>query len=111
MKEELLAEKERLEHSVIELYKRYRAGNISKDSYMSERFQSKEKISQIEEKLRKADEIAESTDMDSCMVRVIPDEYDAGIMSEIIEKVIVYDRKRIEVVFKCNDVHKEVCFD
>lgn len=111
MKEELLAEKERLEHSVIELYKRYRAGDISKDSYMSERFQSKEKISQIEEKLRKADEIAESTDMDSCMVRVIPDEYDAGIMSEIIEKVIVYDRKHIEVIFKCNDVHKEVCFD
>ena len=41
----------------------------------------------------------------------IPDEYDAGILSEIIEKVIVYDGKHIEVVFKCDDVHKEVCLD
>lgn len=111
MRAELLAKKEQLEHSVIELYKRYRAGDISKDSYMAERLQSKENISRIEEKLKDVDETTDSIDKDFCAISMIPDEYDAGILSEIIEKVIVYDRKRIEVVFKCDDFHKEVCLD
>ena len=111
MRAGLLAKKEQLERSVIELYKRYRAGDISKDSYMTERLQSKENISRIEAKLRDVDEKADSIDKDFCTIPVIPDEYDAGILSEIIERVIVYDRKRIEVVFKCDDVHKEVCLE
>ena len=99
------------ERSVIELYKKYRAGDISKDASMNERLSSKEQIADIEARLKNMDESADSIDMVVCAIPKIPDEYDAGILSEIIEKVIVYDGKHIEVVFKCDDVHKEVCFD
>ena len=107
----LLDQKEMLERSVIELYKKYRAGDISKDAYMNERASSKKQIADIEARLKNMDESADSIDTVVCAIPKIPDEYDAGILSEIIEKVIVYDGKHIEVVFKCDDVHKEVCLD
>lgn len=109
--ESLLDEKGRLENSVIGLYKKYRAGDISKGSYISERNASKERIAEIEIMLKKKVESADSIDTDFVAIPMIPDEYDAGVLSEIIEKVIVYSRKRIEIVFKCNDIHREVCID
>lgn len=107
----LLEQKEMLEYSVIELYKKYRAGDISKDAYMNERASSKKQIADIEARLKNMDESADSIDTVVCAIPKIPDEYDAGILSEIIEKVIVYDGKHIEVVWGCDDVHKEVCLD
>ncbi len=110
-RENLMSEKERIENSVIGLYKRYRAGDISKESYLRERQNNKEVIANIDDKLISMDDSVDIEDMEYKVLPVIGDEYDAEVLKEIIDKVLVYGEDRIEIVFKCDDVHKVVSID
>ncbi len=78
---------------------------------MRERQNNKEAIANIDDKLIFMDDSVDIEDMEYKVLPVIGDEYDAEVLKEIIDKVLVYGEDRIEIVFKCDDVHKVVSID
>lgn len=113
-------DKERIENSVVELYKSYRAGDISKELYVAERKAAKDKILYIEEMIQRENSVqkessgnqaenlllsVDDADNGSFLVNEkIFEKYDGALLSKIIREVKVYGNDNIEVVFHSGDV-------
>ncbi|MGN0415263.1 MAG: recombinase family protein [Agathobacter sp.] len=100
-----------------QLYEKYRTGEITREKFIETQSQYQEKCeslerqaavleTEIQEKRREQKEKNKVADE----LRTISDlnQYDAEIIGQIVEKVLVYDEGRIELVMKCQDAYEQV---
>ena len=100
-------EKERLEHCVLSSYEEYVAGLVAKDEYIISRKACRASIDEIDRKLddlwgelHRTVKVDDEAMLECKMLR----EYDPEMLSKVVEKVLIYDERRIEVVFGADDV-------
>ena len=100
-------EKERLEQCVLSSYEEYAAGLVEKDEYIISRKACRASIDEID---RKLDDLwgelhrTVKVDDEAMLECKRLQEYDAEMLSKVVEKVLIYDERRIEVVFGADDV-------
>ena len=102
-------EKERLEKCVLSSYDEYLAGRITKDEYISASRSCRQSIDKIDEELdRLWDELHKTVRVDdeALIACRLLKEYDPDALAEVVEKIIIYDGRRLEVVFGADDVFK-----
>ena len=108
---DLKSERDQLESSVIGLYKKFQTGKLSKESYLAKRKEISDLVADIDERIAglssasAEDKRQEKADYEA-LLDSLTDEFDPFKMSEIIEKVLVYDADRMEIVFKNEDVFR-----
>lgn len=106
---DLMAEKERLEKSVIGLYKEYQSGKISRESYIKKRSEVSGLVADIDAKVQEIGSMKakaheeERTDYEDILDR-LTGEFDPFLMSELIDKVKVFGPDSMEIVFKNEDI-------
>lgn len=98
-----------------ELYEQFLMEKITKEDYMESRRQTKAEIEKLEEQLADLKESINSKDktlgseeIDTLSAITNLESYDKALVSEIIERIIVYDEKHISVEFKGNDIFKDL---
>lgn len=112
--EELTTEHKRISDSIVTLYQAYRSGDYTKEEYVDVRKHNQELLADLEKQINSLkDAIEKRCDIDETEQTLYQcsmlDVYDGDILSNIIEKVYVYNDKDIEVVFKCDDLFREYC--
>jgi len=107
---ELKAEQERIEHSVTGLYEAYKAGELSRDEYKARREKDKERGEELEAEIQslldkptatEANERVEELQLGRDLTVFDPD-----IIEKIVSRILIFDDKRLEVVFSSDDFYQ-----
>ena len=102
-------EKERLEKCVLSSYDEYLGGRLSKDGYVSANRICRESIDKIDKRM---DELWQElhltvrVDDEALLECRLLKEYDPDVLAKVVEKVVVYDARHLEVVFGVDDIFK-----
>ncbi|MBR1634545.1 MAG: recombinase family protein [Lachnospiraceae bacterium] len=100
-------EKDRLEKCVLSSYEEYSAGHLTKEEYIVSRKACRASIDGVEEKMdalwRELHRTVKVDDGALVECRSLR-EYDPDLLARVVEKVLVYDDKRLEVVFDADDM-------
>ena len=109
--EALMKEKEQIEQSVIDLYRDYRSGVLSKEEYSRRRTDGQQRVEEIEAAInelsmnpKEPEKVKDQEEAEDCRQLEI---FNPDVLSKIVSKVYVYDNKNIEVVFKSDDFLKK----
>lgn len=102
--EDIRSEQAAIESSAIEHYRDYRQGVLTKEAYMTIRAEGRKRSQLLEEEWQALAERLKNgnpgEETESCNRFDEMERFDADILSEIISKVLVYDDKKIEIIFK-----------
>ena len=102
-------EKARLEQCVLSSYEDYHNGNVSKEDYMAGRKACRDAIDGIDARLdalwAELHQTVRVDDADLADCRALH-KYDGDTLAKVIEKVVVHDDRRLEVVFDADDVFR-----
>ncbi|MFR2487262.1 MAG: recombinase family protein [Hungatella sp.] len=99
------------------LYEEYRDGKISKEQFMEIQKKQATKLEYLENQMNQKVEEMERGREEKKKMQLVCDElksvsilkeYDADIIGRVVEKVIVYDGGRIELVMKSRDAYEAV---
>ena len=99
------------------LYEEYRDGKISKEQFMEIQKKQATKLEYLENQMNQKVEEMERGREEKKKMHLVCDElksvsilkeYDADIIGRVVEKVIVYDGGRIELVMKSRDAYEAV---
>ena len=103
---ELKAEYDRIPNSTVSCYQSYREGKYTKEEYVQLRKTNQElladlenQISDLQEKVANQEPDAEEK-IEQLTQYSMLEQYDGDVLSNIIDKVLIYNDKDIEVVFK-----------
>lgn len=103
---ELKAEYDRISNSTVSCYQSYREGKYTKEEYVQLRKKNQElladlenQISDLQEKVANQEPDAEEK-IEQLTQYSMLEQYDGDVLSNIIDKVLIYNDKDIEVVFK-----------
>ena len=103
---ELKAEYDRISNSTVSCYQSYREGKYTKEEYVQLRKTNQElladlenQISDLQEKVANQEPDAEEK-IEQLTQYSMLEQYDGDVLSNIIDKVLIYNDKDIEVVFK-----------
>ena len=101
------AEKDRLEQCVLSSYEEYSDGILSKEEYIESRKACRAAIDEVDEKLdglwkelHRTVRVDDEALVDCKALKG----YDPEMLAKVVEKVLIYDDRRIEVVFGADDV-------
>ena len=101
------AEKARLERCILSSYEEYTSGTISQEEYIISRTACRKTIDEVElemDELWKELHRTVRVDDEAMMQCRILKEYNPEVLSMVVEKIRIYDNRRIEVVFGTDDV-------
>lgn len=99
------------------LYEAYREGRMTKEEFVEKQVRHQEKISEqekqieeLEQKLSENQEHQKEEELVRRELRTISDlnQYDAQLIGQIVEKIVVYEGGRMELVMKSQDAYKRV---
>lgn len=99
------------------LYEHYREGGLTKEEFMKKREQHEERLGQMELRIRELEEkilAEEKRQQEETQVqeelRTVLDlpAYDPGVVGQIVERIVVYEGGRMELVMKSRDVYERV---
>ena len=100
------AEYDRISNSTVSCYQSYREGKYTKEEYVQLRKTNQElladlenQISDLQEKVANQEPDAEEK-IEQLTQYSMLEQYDGDVLSNIIDKVLIYNDKDIEVVFK-----------
>ena len=103
---ELKAEYDRISNSTVSCYQSYREGKYTKEEYVQLRKTNQElladlenQISDLQEKVANQEPDAEEK-IEQLTQYSMLEQYDGDVLSNIIDKVFIYNDKDIEIVFK-----------
>lgn len=103
---ELKAEYDRISNSTVSCYQSYREGKYTKEEYVQLRKKNQElladlenQISDLQEKVANQEPDAEEK-IEQLTQYSMLEQYDGDVLSNIIDKVFIYNDKDIEIVFK-----------
>lgn len=100
-------EKDRLEKCVLSSYEEYSSGRLTKEEYVASRKACRASIDGVEEKMdalwRELHRTVRVDDGALVECRSLQ-EYDPDLLARVVERVLVYDDRRLEVVFGADDV-------
>lgn len=103
---ELKAEYDRISNSTVSCYQSYREGKYTKEEYVQLRKTNQElladlenQISDLQEKVANQEPDAEEK-IEQLTQYSMLEQYDGDVLSNIIDKVLIYNDKDIEIVFK-----------
>ena len=108
----LEAEKKRLSSRKLRFYEDYRSGNITKEQYRKDYENTASRILEIEERIPELrDEVMQIREQ---MLHVkereaelegfaLLDTFDTGKLATVIDRVLVYSKERIEIIWKMDD--------
>lgn len=103
---ELKAEYDRISNSTVSCYQSYREGKYTKEGYVQLRKKNQElladlenQISDLQEKVANQEPDAEEK-IEQLTQYSMLEQYDGDVLSNIIDKVFIYNDKDIEIVFK-----------
>ncbi|MDO5346934.1 MAG: recombinase family protein [Lachnospiraceae bacterium] len=99
------------------LYEAYRERKLTKDEFVEKQSQHQEKNSELEKQLMELEK--KISEMETCQeekeqvrneLRTISDlkDYDAKLIGQIVEKIVVYGGGRMELVMKSQDVYSRI---
>lgn len=103
---ELKAEYDRISNSTVSCYQSYREGKYTKEEYVQLRKTNQELLADLENQISDLQEKAANQEPDTEEKIEQPtqysmlEQYDGDVLSNIIDKVLIYNDKDIEVVFK-----------
>lgn len=103
---ELRAEYDRISNTTVSYYQSYREGKYSKEEYVKLRTTNQELMEDLENQIsdlqeKEAIQQPKSNDKIEQLTKYsMLEQYDGEVLSNIIDKVLVYNDKDIEVVFK-----------
>ncbi len=103
---ELKAEYDRISNSTVSCYQSYREGKYTKEEYVQLRKTNQELLSDLENQISDLQEKVANQEPDSeekieqLTQYSMLEQYDGDVLSNIIDKVLIYNDKDIEVVFK-----------
>ena len=107
----------KLKAEKVKLYEKYRSGEISKSDYIHRQMKQVESVREIEDRIaserKKTSHMIELQKRADCIEQEIRSvellrEYDPSVLRRIVERVIVYKDKRIEVILKNRDVFEGI---
>ena len=103
---ELKAEYDRISNSTVSCYQSYREGKYTKEEYVQLRKTNQELLADLENQISDLQEKAANQEPDTeekieqLTQYSMLEQYDGDVLSDIIDKVLIYNDKDIEVVFK-----------
>lgn len=103
---ELKAEYDRISNSTVSCYQSYREGKYTKEEYVQLRKTNQELLADLENQISDLQEKVANQEPDSeekieqLTQYSMLEQYDGDVLSNIIDKVLIYNDKDIEVVFK-----------
>lgn len=103
---ELKAEYDRISNSTVSCYQSYREGKYTKEEYVQLRKTNQELLADLENQISDLQEKAANQEPDAeekieqLTQYSMLEQYDGDVLSNIIDKVLIYNDKDIEVVFK-----------
>lgn len=106
-------EMEQVKAEQVRQYEAYADGVISREVYMKKKQELSRKAAELQENLDLADGLQEEEESNSAGLQELADQGKAlwsggrltrEMVDAFVEKVYVYDRNKIEVVFQCEDV-------
>lgn len=103
---ELKAEYDRISNSTVSCYQSYREGKYTKEEYVQLRKTNQELLADLENQISDLQEKAANQEPDTeekieqLTQYSMLEQYDGDVLSNIIDKVLIYNDKDIEVVFK-----------
>ena len=103
---ELKAEYDRISNSTVSCYQSYREGKYTKEEYVQLRKTNQELLADLENQISDLQEKAANQEPDTEEKKEqltqysMLEQYDGDVLSNIIDKVLIYNDKDIEVVFK-----------
>lgn len=113
----ILKEMERIKNRKLSLYEIFRDGNLTKEQYLKQKQEDEEKFNKLERDLwdleakKKAKEVeCEKIQNEAAEISKAGklDKFDADALSRVIESIIVYPDNHIEIVWKSDDIFKEI---
>ena len=106
----LKAEQERIEHSVTALYEAYKAGELSRDDFKARRERDKERAEELEAEIQSLISKPSATEANErvkelqlCRDLTV---FDTAIIEKVVSRILIYDDKRLEVVFAGDDFYQ-----
>lgn len=112
---EMKMEYERIENSTISSYQLYRDGEYTKEEYIALRKQNqriledlKGQIEDLQNEIARAVDKNESEE-ESFYICSMLDEYDGNVLSKIIDKILIYNDRDMQVMLKGKDFFQSVC--
>lgn len=99
------------------LYEAYRDGQMTKDEFIQKQAWHQEKTTELEHQIAKLESrLAKEQKHQEDEIRIREElrsvsdltDYDADLIGQIVEKIVVYGNGRIELVMKCEDAYKRV---
>lgn len=99
------------------LYESYRGGRLTKEEFAEKQSRHQEKISEQEQRIMELEQMI--LESQTCQdeeaqvrneLRTISDlkDYDAKLIGQIVEKIVVYEGGRMELVMKSQDAYKRI---
>ena len=108
--EELKAEQERIEHSVTVLYEAYKAGELSRNDFKARRERDKERAEELEAEIQslisKPSAIESNERVEELQLCRDLTVFDPAIIEKVVSRILIYDDKRLEVVFLGDDFYQ-----
>lgn len=109
-KKKLKSEEQKLQNSKIQFYEKYKQGIVDKEEYLSQKENLTEKmqvieqeISIIENKIDENMEVGHNLDVDRLRECVSKGELVLEWIDEVIEKIYVYDKDKVDIVWRFED--------
>ncbi len=99
------------------LYEAYRDGQMTKDEFIQKQAKHQEKVTELEHRIDKLESrLAEERNHLEDEKRIREElrsvsdltDYNAALIGKIVDKIVVYESGRIELVMKCEDAYKRI---
>lgn len=90
-------EYEHIENSTISSYQLYRDGKYTKEEYIALRKQNQGILEDLQNEIARAVDKNESEE-ENFYIYSILDEYDGNVLSKIIDKILIYNDRDMQVV-------------
>ena len=103
---ELKAEYDRISDSTVSCYQSYREGKYTKEEYVQLRKNNQELLADLENQISDLQDKAAKPELDAeekierLTQYSMLEQYDGDVLSNIIDKMLIYNDRDIEVVFK-----------
>lgn len=109
-KKKLKSEEQKLQNTKIQFYEKYKQGVVDKEEYLSQKETLTEKmqvieqeISIIENKIEENTDLGHNLNVDILRECVSKGELVLEWIDEVIERIYVYDKDRVEIVWRFED--------
>ena len=108
---ELRMEQERIENAVTGEYEAFKAGTLSRNEYRERRERDRMRITELEDEIQSLlnrssipDLDKQETELRSCCELTA---FDPDILEKVVSRILIYDDKRLEVVFAADDFYQQ----